>query len=67
MSDFETEHGRPILPPDELRCVWMSAGILSYQLCDRAFDCDHCALDQAMRPHFAPGAAAEGGPLCLRK
>jgi glycine cleavage system H protein len=31
----------------------MAAGILSYQLCDREFDCDHCPLDQAMRMHFA--------------
>jgi glycine cleavage system H protein len=30
----------------------MTAGILSYQLCDRSFDCDHCPLDAAMRMHF---------------
>jgi glycine cleavage system H lipoate-binding protein len=41
-----------IIPPDELRCVWMSAGILSYQLCDRQFDCDHCPLDAAMRKRY---------------
>lgn len=31
----------------------MTAGILSYQLCDREFDCDHCPLDSAMRMHFS--------------
>jgi glycine cleavage system H lipoate-binding protein len=31
----------------------MAAGILSYQLCDRAFDCDTCPLDSAMRMHFS--------------
>ncbi len=36
----------------ELRCVWMTAGILSYHLCDRQFDCDNCPLDRAMRQHF---------------
>ena len=41
-----------IIPPDELRCVWMSAGILSYQLCDRQFDCDHCPVDAAMRKRY---------------
>lgn len=41
----------PVLPPEESRCVWMDAGILSYQLCDRAFDCDNCPLDAAMRKH----------------
>lgn len=30
----------------------MTAGILSYQLCDREFDCDACPLDGAMRKHF---------------
>jgi glycine cleavage system H lipoate-binding protein len=44
----------------------MEAGILSYLLCDREFDCDHCPLDEAMRSHFptarrqaGDGAAAE--------
>ena len=41
-----------IIPPDELRCIWMSAGILSYQLCDRQFDCDHCPLHAAMCKRF---------------
>ena len=30
-------------------CVWMSAGLLTYKLCDRDFDCDHCPLDAALR------------------
>jgi len=50
-----------IVPPDEMRCVWMSAGILSYQLCDREFDCDHCPLDAAIRNHFPGTAAARDG------
>ena len=43
-------------------CVWMAAGLLSYKLCDRDFDCTHCALDAALRgahgpaPDRAPGA-----------
>lgn len=60
-----------IIPPDELRCIWMSAGILSYQLCDRQFDCDHCPLDAAMRKRYPrleslphadplPGSSLEG-------
>ena len=36
----------------QYRCVWMTAGILSYQLCDRTLDCDNCPLDKAMRMHF---------------
>ena len=45
-----SEHS--VVPPNELRCVWMTAGILSYQLCDRSFDCDRCPLDAAMRKHY---------------
>lgn len=45
---------------DPNRCVWMSAGILSYQLCERDMDCDRCPLDAALRHHFArPGAPAD--------
>jgi glycine cleavage system H lipoate-binding protein len=51
-----------LIPPDEQRCLWMTAGILSYQLCDRMFDCDHCPLDAAMRRRFsAPAALREDG------
>jgi glycine cleavage system H protein len=39
----------PLVPSNEQKCVWMTAGILSYQLCDRQFDCDHCPLDSAIR------------------
>lgn len=41
--------------PKEQRCVWMAAGILSYQLCEREFDCDQCPLDKAMRMHISHG------------
>lgn len=52
----EDKNVHSVVPPN-LRCVWMTAGILSYQLCDRQFDCDNCPLDAAMRMHFAkPGA-----------
>ena len=39
--------GKPAV--QEPRCVWMSAGILTYRLCDRNFDCDTCLLDAAIR------------------
>jgi glycine cleavage system H lipoate-binding protein len=42
----------PIVPPGQLKCVWMSAGLLAYQLCDRGLDCEHCPLDAALRTHF---------------
>lgn len=47
----------PVVPSNELRCVWMTAGILSYQLCNRKFDCEDCPLDSAMRMHFSQQAS----------
>jgi glycine cleavage system H protein len=60
-----------MIPEGESRCVWMGAGIVSYQLCDRSFDCDHCPLDAALRQHFSAakdnpasaGVAAAAGRL----
>lgn len=30
-------------------CVWMCAGLISYRLCSRGFDCENCPLDAALR------------------
>ena len=49
MNDSGAERKYPIVPPSELRCVWMTAGVLSYQLCDRKFECEECPLDLALR------------------
>jgi glycine cleavage system H protein len=38
-----------IIPSNESRCIWMGAGILSYKLCDREFNCEQCPLDAAIR------------------
>jgi len=39
----------PLLPEDALPCIWMAAGLLYYKLCDREYDCEHCAFDAALR------------------
>ena len=59
----------PVVPPDEQKCVWMTAGILSYQLCDRQFDCDHCPLDSALRtlPERTVVEAQQGGAETVEK
>ena len=58
------EQGR-ILPEDALPCVWMSAGLVAYKLCDREFDCDSCPLDAALRgvsPASQPGHSSSVRP-----
>lgn len=46
--------------PQDLPCVWMTAGVLNYMLCDRDYECDHCALDQVLRKQEASSPTARG-------
>lgn len=49
-----------LIPAGELKCIWMVAGVLSYKLCNRAFQCDSCPLDrvlQTMDDHGGPAAS----------
>lgn len=38
-----------VVPHTAEPCLWASAGLLTYKLCDRQFDCEHCPLDAALR------------------
>ncbi len=40
-------------------CIWMSAGLLTYKLCDHNFDCDNCPLDAALRGGLPEGPRHE--------
>jgi glycine cleavage system H protein len=60
MSESEAESVHPIVPPGELRCVWMTAGVLSYQLCERKLDCEQCPLDVALRQRFIDQQSLHG-------
>jgi len=47
-----------VAPSSAEACVWMTAGLVSYKLCDRDFDCSRCPLDSALRggaPTIAQG------------
>ena len=46
----------PVAPQRAKSCLWMSAGLLTYKLCDRDFDCDCCPLDAALRGGPSPDA-----------
>jgi len=35
--------------PNAETCVWMEARVISFWLCNRDFDCEHCPLDAALR------------------
>lgn len=34
---------------NDLKCVWMSAGLVNYKLCDLDFNCEHCEFHHAMQ------------------
>ena len=34
------------------RCIWMTAGVVSYKLCPYHYDCEHCDFDRAMQLQF---------------
>lgn len=35
-------------PEEELPCIWVLSGVLSYHLCDRNYECDGCELYHAL-------------------
>ena len=38
-----------LVPKKELKCVWMTAGLLNYKLCRYNFQCEKCPLDWELR------------------
>ena len=34
------------------RCIWMTAGVVSYKLCPYNYDCEHCDFDRAMQLQY---------------
>ena len=45
---------------EALPCIWAEAGVLSYRLCDRHYECEGCPLFQALSGERAPAARAAG-------
>jgi len=54
-----------LVPKKELKCVWMTAGLLAYKLCKYDLQCERCPLDWELRnlssnPPFDPDGFREG-------
>jgi glycine cleavage system H lipoate-binding protein len=47
-----------VIPHEENHCVWMDAGLVSYKLCDKGFDCESCPFDTVMNAQDRPAAGA---------
>jgi len=52
-----------VIPRGEVPCVWMTAGVLTFRLCDRALECGDCPLDLALRNASVPPADPEAVPV----
>lgn len=52
-----------VLAPEAQPCVWMCAGLISYKLCERGFDCENCPLDAALRGTMCASPRRGGAPL----
>jgi glycine cleavage system H protein len=48
-SSSQKGEGYSLIPKRELRCVWMTAGLLSYKLCKYDLQCERCPLDWELR------------------
>lgn len=46
-----------LIPEEEKKCVWMTAGQISYKLCEHDYCCETCMFDQGMRNVSATGLA----------
>ncbi len=46
----------------ENECVWMKARVVNFKLCDKAYDCDDCAFDKAMRAAWNQDPENRGEP-----
>jgi glycine cleavage system H protein len=58
-----------LVPEKELKCVWMTAGVLTYKLCKYNFQCERCPLDRALRnlppvPPFESVSSQDGKKVC---
>ncbi|MDO9349920.1 MAG: hypothetical protein Q7U55_01625, partial [Deltaproteobacteria bacterium] len=49
MSSYQKEESYQLIPKKELKCVWMTAGLLSYKLCKYDLQCEKCPLDWELR------------------
>ena len=37
------------IPVGEVKCIWMSSGVVDFKLCDKCYDCDNCEYYKIVR------------------
>ena len=43
-----------VIPENDMKCVWMASGLISYKLCSLDFMCEDCAFDRVMHNAAVP-------------
>lgn len=49
MNASQKQESSQLIPKKELKCVWMTAGLISYKLCKYDLQCEKCPLDWELR------------------
>ncbi len=49
MSSSQKQEGYSLISKNDLKCVWMTAGLLTYKLCKYNLQCEKCPLDWELR------------------
>ncbi len=56
-----------LIPKEDLKCVWMTAGMLSYKLCKYSLQCEKCPLDWELRNLSAAPSSGSAAPQERRR
>jgi glycine cleavage system H protein len=57
------------LTQNDLKCIWMLAGVVNYRLCEHEYGCENCELDRVLRgdhPENAPATRLAAGLATLQ-
>ena len=64
MDDSPKKEGYPLIPDQSVKCIWMTAGLISYKLCKYDLQCEKCPLDWELRNLSpTPSCYSDGSPL----
>jgi len=52
MTKKALENRKSVGPSKSNRCIWMTAGVVSFKLCPFDYECERCDFDKVMRHQF---------------
>ncbi len=72
MSSSQKQEGYSLISKNDLKCIWMTAGLLTYKLCKYNLQCEKCPLDWELRnlsstPSFDSSSSSGGSQSDLQE